>query len=95
MQHRYKIQHSTVTAPHTLNNTVTKGLNQMAPPARTISVALDMSKDFLHNNHAHTNQKADTDKHALSSKKTALRDAKLTQYNKLWKPHIHTTYILN
>ena len=31
---------------YTLNNTVAKGFNQMAPPARTIIVALDMSKDF-------------------------------------------------
>ena len=44
MQHGYKTQHSTVTALHTLNNTVAKGFNQMAPPARTITVALDMSK---------------------------------------------------
>ena len=34
------------TALHTLNNTVAKGFNQMAPPARTITVALDMSKAF-------------------------------------------------
>ena len=40
MQHGYITQHSTVTALHTLNN------NQMAPPARTITVALDMSKTF-------------------------------------------------
>ena len=46
MQHGYKTQHSTVTALHTLNYTVTKGFNQMAPPARTITVALDMNKDF-------------------------------------------------
>ena len=39
MQHGYKTQHSTVTALHTLNNTVAKGFNQMAPPARTITVA--------------------------------------------------------
>ena len=39
-------QHSTVTALHTVNNTVAKGFNQMAPPARTITVALDMSKAF-------------------------------------------------
>ena len=31
MQHGYKTQHSTVTALHTLNNTVAKGFNQMAP----------------------------------------------------------------
>ena len=41
-----KTQHSTVTALHTLNNTVAKGFNQMAHPARTITVALDMSKAF-------------------------------------------------
>ena len=46
MKHGYKIQHYTVTALHTLNNTVAKGFNQMAPPARTITVALDMSKAF-------------------------------------------------
>ena len=37
MQYGYKTQHSTVTALHTLNNTVAKGLNQMAP-ARTITI---------------------------------------------------------
>ena len=46
MQHGYKIQHSTVMALHTLNTTVAKGFNQMVPPARTITVALDMSKSF-------------------------------------------------
>ena len=46
MQHGYKTQNSSVTALHTLNNTVAKGFNQMAPPARTITVALDMSKAF-------------------------------------------------
>ena len=44
MQHGYKTHHSTVTALHTLNNTVAKGFIQMAPPARTITEALDMSK---------------------------------------------------
>ena len=44
--HGYKAQHSTVTALHTVNNTVAMGFNQMAPPARTITVALDMSKAF-------------------------------------------------
>ena len=56
MQHGYKTQHSTSTALQTLNNTVAKGFNQMAPPARTIS--------FRHNKHTHTNQKAATDKHS-------------------------------
>ena len=46
MQHGYKTQHYTVTALHTLNNTVAKGFIQMVPPARTITVALDMSKAF-------------------------------------------------
>ena len=45
-KHRYKPQHYTVTALHTVNNTVAKGFHQMAPPARTITVALDMSKAF-------------------------------------------------
>ena len=35
-----------MTALHTLNNTVAKGFNQMAFPARTITVALDMTKVF-------------------------------------------------
>ena len=43
-QHEYKTQHSTVTALRTVNNTVAKGFNQVAPHARTISVALNMSK---------------------------------------------------
>ena len=43
---RVQTQHSTVTALHTLNNTIAKGFNQMAHPARTITVALDMSKAF-------------------------------------------------
>ena len=46
MQHGYTTQHSTVTALHTLNNTVAKGFNQIAPPARTITVALNISKAF-------------------------------------------------
>ena len=45
-EHGYKTQHSTVTAIHTLNNTVAKGFRQIASPARRINVALDMSKAF-------------------------------------------------
>ena len=45
-QHGYKTQHSTVTALHTVNNTVANGFNQMPPSARTITAALDMSKAF-------------------------------------------------
>ena len=46
MQHRYKTQHSTVTALHTLNNIVANGFNQMGHPARIITGTLDMSKAF-------------------------------------------------
>ena len=45
-QHEYKTQHSTVTELHTLNITVAQEFDQMAPPARTITVALDMSYAF-------------------------------------------------
>ena len=45
-QHGYKSQHSTVTVLHTVNNTVAKGFNQMAHPARKITVPLDMSNTF-------------------------------------------------
>ena len=43
-QHGYTTQHSTVTTLHTLN----KGIqpNAPPPPARTITVVLDMSNDF-------------------------------------------------
>ena len=46
LQHGYKTQHSTVTALHTLYNTVAKGFNQMDPPAQTITVVPDLSKAF-------------------------------------------------
>ena len=59
-QHGNKTQHSTVTTLHTVNNTVAKGFNQMAPPARTITVALDMSKAFDTKKHTYTYQEADT-----------------------------------
>ena len=64
MQHGYKTQHSTVTALHTLNNTVAKGFNQMAPPARTMHCSTRYEQSFRHNKHTHTNQKAATDKHS-------------------------------
>ena len=47
--HASRVQNTTFYSDgtiHTLNNTVAKGFNQMAPPARTITVALDMSKAF-------------------------------------------------
>ena len=46
MQQGHKTQHTTVSSLHTVNNTVPKGFNQMAYPARTITVALDMGKAF-------------------------------------------------
>ena len=46
MKHGYRTQHATASAQHTLNPTVAKGFNQMSPSARTITVALDMSKSF-------------------------------------------------
>ena len=45
-QYGYTTQQSTVTALHTLNNTIAKGFNQMTSPARSITVALDMRKAF-------------------------------------------------
>ena len=46
-KHGYKTQHSTVTVLHTVNNIVAKVFNQMAPPAWTITVAIDMSNDTI------------------------------------------------
>ena len=45
-QHGYKTQHSTVTALHTVNTTVAKGFNQLAPTPQKITVALDVSEAF-------------------------------------------------
>ena len=45
-QHGYKSNYSTNTALHNINNTIATGFNQKIPPARTITVALDMSKAF-------------------------------------------------
>ena len=63
MQHGYKTQHSTVTALHTRNNTVVKGLNQMAPCANN-HCSTRYEQSFRHNKHTHTNQKAATYKHS-------------------------------
>ena len=64
MQHGYKTQHSAVTALHTLNNTVAKGFNQMAPPCANNHCSTRYEQSFRHNKHTHTNQKAATDKHS-------------------------------
>ena len=45
-QHGFKAKHSTTTALHNINNTIASGFNQRIQPARTIAVALDMSKAF-------------------------------------------------
>ena len=76
-QYEYKTQHSTVTVLHTPNNTVARGFNEMATSARTITVALDMRKNFRHNKHTHTNQKDNTDhhsKHNHEAHRTTFRD---------------------
>ena len=83
MQHGYKTQSSTVMVLHTLNNTIAKGLRQMAPPARTITVALDISKAF-HKMNIHTliRKPLQTNIPGTIIKFIAnyIRDAKPTQY---------------
>jgi retron-type reverse transcriptase len=50
-QHGFKSKHSTTTALHSINNTITTGFNKKKPPERTTAVALDMSKAFDTVNH--------------------------------------------
>ena len=89
----YKTQHSTMTALHTLNNTVEKGFNQMAPPVRTmLCYSTRYEQSFRHNKHTHTNQKSGTDRqtfHAqsLSSSQTTSGDAKPTQHIEITHPN--------
>ena len=64
MQHGYKTQHSTVTALHTVNNTVAKGFNEMEPHCANNHCSCRYEQSFRHNKHTHTNQKAATDKHS-------------------------------
>ena len=92
MQHGYKTQHSTVTALHTLNNNVAKGFNQMAPPARIITVALDMSKSFdTINIHTLIRKLLQTNfpelEQSLSSSQTTSRDAKPTLHIEITHPN--------
>ena len=88
MKHGYKTQHSTVTALHTLNNTVAKGFNQMAPPAQTITVALDMSKAFdTINIHTESCYRQTFQAQSLSSSQTTSRDAKPTQHIEITHPN--------
>ena len=61
-QHGFKAKHSTTTALHNISNTIASGFNQRIPPARTIAVALDMSKAFdTVNIHTLTKKLLDTD----------------------------------
>ena len=91
MQHGYKTQHYTVTALHTLNNTLAKRFNQMAPPAPTITVVLDMSKAFdTINIHTLIRKLQQTNFHtqSLSLSQNTSRDAKPTH-------HRETTHLDN
>ena len=93
-QHGYKAQHSTVTALHTLNNTVAKGFNQMAPPARTITVALDMSKAFdTVNTHTLIGKLLQTSTPGTILKFVAnyIKGRKAYRLYQLQKPQVHTT----
>ena len=89
-QHGYKTQHSTVTALHTVNNTVAKGFNQMASSERKITVALDMSKAFDTLTYTHLSEscyRPTFHAQSLSSSQTTSRDAKPTQHIKITHPH--------
>ena len=79
-QHGYKTQPSTVTALHTVNNTVVNGFNQMAPPARKLIVALDISKSFDTLN-IHTLIRKLLQAQSLGSSQTTSRDTKSTLHN--------------
>ena len=48
MQDRYKTQHSTVTALHTLNNTVAKGFNQKGAPVQVMAYTDDITITSTH-----------------------------------------------
>ena len=45
-QHGLKHKHSTHTALHNICHQITKGFNNLRPPQRTVSVALNISKTF-------------------------------------------------
>ena len=91
MQHGYKTQHSTVTALHTLNNTVAKGFNQNGSPCANNHCSTRYEQNFRHSKHTHTNQKAATNKQfqaqSLSSSQTTSRDAKPTQHIEITHPN--------
>ena len=62
MQHGYKTQHPTVTALHTLNNTVAKRVKPNGSPCANNHCSTRYEQSFRHNKHSHTNKKAATDK---------------------------------
>ena len=64
-------KHSTVTALHTVNNSIAKGFNQMAPPVRTIT--LSTRYELLQTQ-------------SLGSLQTTPRDAKPTQHIEITHP---------
>ena len=90
MQHGYKTQHSTETELHTVNNTVAKGFNQIALPARTTTVALDMSKAFdTINIHTIIRRLLQTKIPGtiISSSQTTSRDTRRTEHIEITHPH--------
>ena len=88
MQHGCRARHSAVTALHTPNNTVAEGFSQMAPPARTNTVALDMSK--ASDTHTHWSEgccRRTFRAQSLSSSQTASGDTKPTQHIEITHPN--------
>ena len=88
-QHGYNTQHSTVTALHTLNNTVENG-----SPCANNHCSTRYAQSFRHNKHTHTYQKAATNQH---SRHNHLVHRKLHQKThslcNILKLHILTTSI--
>ena len=63
-QHWYKTQHFTVTALHTVNNTVAKGFTTKWLLCANNHCSIRYEQSFRHNKHTHTYQKAATDQHS-------------------------------
>ena len=82
-QYGYKTQHSTVTALHT----IAKGFNQMAPPERAITIALDIRKAFDTINIHTLIRKLLQTKIPGTIIKLISRDAKPTQHIETTHPH--------
>ena len=60
-QHGYTTQNFTVTALHTVNNTVATGFSQIAPPCASNHCSTQYDQSFQHHKHTHTYQKTATD----------------------------------